>query len=155
MFYICGVVFQYNILLIVNILHIKSFLKSQILCYTTLNTFMQWRLMEFKYFSFYKSISNFATNLVGIFLPLLIYEYTELFYLAIVFYVSQYLFTILFSVCLRKCIYSKPQLILLFRIVQCLLCITIFGMPIAKQMNKFVEFFKSPFSAKIISNKST
>ena len=43
--------------------------------------------------------------------------------------------------------------ILLFRIVQCLLCITIFGMPIAKQMNKFVEFFKSPFSAKIISNK--
>ena len=42
--------------------------------------------------------------------------------------------------------------ILLFRVVQCVLCITIFGMPIARQMNKFVELFKSPFSAKIISN---
>ena len=73
--------------------------------------------MEFKYFSFYKSISNFATNLIGIFLPLLVYEHTGLFYLAILFYVSQYLLNILFSVLLKKLIYSKPQLLLLYRII--------------------------------------
>ena len=73
--------------------------------------------MEFKYFSFYKSISNFATNLVGIFLPLLIYENTQKFYLAVIFYIGQYLFNILFSAMLKKYIYSKPQMLLLIRII--------------------------------------
>ena len=73
--------------------------------------------MEFKYFSFYKSIANFATNLIGVFLPLLIYKHTGLFYLAIIFYIAQYLLNIAFSVLLKKYIYSKPQLLLLIRVV--------------------------------------
>lgn len=73
--------------------------------------------MEFKYFGFYKSISNFATNLIGIFLPLLIYEQTGKFYLAILFYVAQYLLNILFSSILKKQIFSKPQILLLWRII--------------------------------------
>lgn len=73
--------------------------------------------MEFKYFGFYKSISNFATNLIGVFLPLLIYEQTGLFYLAILFYVSQYLLNILFSAILKKLVFAKPQILLLWRII--------------------------------------
>lgn len=73
--------------------------------------------MEFKYFGFYKSISNFATNLIGIFLPLLIYEQTGLFYLAILFYVAQYLLNIVFSSILKNLIFSKPQILLLWRII--------------------------------------
>lgn len=77
--------------------------------------------MEFKYFSFYKSISNFATNLVGVFLPLLVYEYTGLFYVAIIYYIAQYLLNILFANLLKKHIYSKPQILLLIRIIPFLL----------------------------------
>lgn len=73
--------------------------------------------MEFKYFSFYKSISNFATNLVGIFLPLLVYEYTGLFYVAIIYYIAQYILNIVFANLLKSHIYSKPQLLLLIRII--------------------------------------
>lgn len=42
--------------------------------------------------------------------------------------------------------------LLLFRIVQCLFIMSIFGIPISKELNKFVQFFKSPFSAKILTN---
>ena len=73
--------------------------------------------MEFKYFGFYKSISNFATNLVGVFLPLLVYEYTGLFYVAIIYYIAQYILNIVFANILKKHIYSKPQLLLLIRII--------------------------------------
>lgn len=73
--------------------------------------------MEFKYFSFYKSISNFATNLIGVFLPLLIYKQTGSFLLAIVFFLGQYLLNILFSALLKKWIFSKPQILLLYRII--------------------------------------
>ena len=58
--------------------------------------------MEFKYFGFYKSISNFATNLVGVFLPLLVYEYTGLFYVAIIYYIAQYVLNIVFANILKK-----------------------------------------------------
>lgn len=73
--------------------------------------------MEFKYFGFYKSISNFATNLIGVFLPLLIYKQTGNFTLAIVFFLSQYILNIIFSAILKKLIFSKPQLLLLYRII--------------------------------------
>lgn len=73
--------------------------------------------MEFKYFGFYKSISNFATNLIGVFLPLLIYNQTGMFLLAIAFFLGQYALNILFSALLKKLIFSKPQILLLYRII--------------------------------------
>ncbi len=73
--------------------------------------------MEFKYFSFYKSISNFATNLIGVFLPLLIYKQTGQFLIAIAFFLGQYLLNILFSSIFKKVIFSKPQILLLWRII--------------------------------------
>lgn len=73
--------------------------------------------MEFKYFSFYKSISNFATNLIGVFLPLIIFKQTDNFILAILFYLGQYILNILFSAILKKLIFKKPQILLLYRII--------------------------------------
>ena len=73
--------------------------------------------MQFKLLQFYKVLSNFSTNLISGFIPLLIYQETQSVYLAVASLVLGYLFNILFNYVLKTLTYRKPELCLCLRIL--------------------------------------
>lgn len=73
--------------------------------------------MQYKLLQFYKVLSNFSTNLIGGFVPLIVYDSTQNLYLAIASMVAGYLATILANCVLRKVIYKLPELCLCLRIL--------------------------------------
>lgn len=73
--------------------------------------------MQLKYLNFHKLISNFAGNLVGGFISLMVYNYTNSFLFAFLYLVYETVSRIVVTLLLRKQFFSKPQIMLLLRIV--------------------------------------
>ena len=76
----------------------------------------KWRNTQLTLLNFHKVISKFATNIVGAFVPLIIYQATKNFSLAFLYLILQNAFKIGLHRLLRKWLYSKPQVALLLRI---------------------------------------
>ena len=77
--------------------------------------------MQLKYLQFHKLISNFAQDLVGAFIPLILYKETGNITLAISYYIIQRVVLLGFDFALKKFYLKKPQLFLLLRIIPMLL----------------------------------
>lgn len=73
--------------------------------------------MQFKLLQFYKVLSNFATNLISSFIPLIVYRETGNIYLAVGSLILGYLFTIICNCLLKKLLYKFPELCLCLRII--------------------------------------
>lgn len=72
---------------------------------------------RFQLFAFYRILSNFATNLLGVFVPLLIFNATGKLYLAIIYWMIERIVRILAVYLLKYFIRQKPQLAILLRII--------------------------------------
>lgn len=77
--------------------------------------------MQMKYLQIHKLLSNFAQELVGAFIPLILYKETGNLPLAISYYVLLRLVMLITDTVLKKKYQAKPQLFLLLRIVPMLL----------------------------------
>ena len=77
--------------------------------------------MQFKLLNFHKLVGNFASTLVGTFIPLMIYQATESIRLAALFIVGQCLFRIIANHVFKKLFNNYPQLTLLIRIIPMLI----------------------------------
>lgn len=73
--------------------------------------------MELKYLQIYRLISNFATSLVGAFIPLILYEYTGSIFYAVLYIVLQRLMTVVLNKAFEKVVRKKPQIFLIFRVI--------------------------------------
>lgn len=73
--------------------------------------------MQLKLLNFHKMLSEFATNLVGAFLALIIYKATGSLLLTFAYLSGKWLIVTIFTALLKKQLFSKPQLFLMFRIV--------------------------------------
>ena len=73
--------------------------------------------MQFKLLNFHKMLANFAVNIISVFVPLIIYQYTQNIYISLVYLLLQYGLRIVFTVIFRKAMEKKPQLFLLIRII--------------------------------------
>lgn len=73
--------------------------------------------MELKYLQIYRMLGNFATSLVGAFIPLIIYQATGNLVYSFLYIVLQRLMTIVFVKVFRKWINTKPQLMLVLRLL--------------------------------------
>lgn len=72
--------------------------------------------MQLKLLNFHKALANFSTNLVGAFIPLIVYQKTNSMVYALLYLVCTYFFYVMFTLLLRKWLEKKPQLFLLLRI---------------------------------------
>lgn len=72
---------------------------------------------QLKLLNFHKMIANFANNLVGAFVPLIIYQATNNLMLAIAYLVANQALRIIFDFCFKKLYGRYPQLMLLLRII--------------------------------------
>lgn len=77
--------------------------------------------MQFKLLNFYKFVSNFATSLVGTFIPLIIYKATGSLRLAIVYLFCQCLSRLICNHIFAKLYVKYPQVFLMIRIVPLLI----------------------------------
>lgn len=73
--------------------------------------------MQFKLLNFHKMLANFALNLLGVFVPLIIYQTTGTISYSIIYLVMHHLFRYIFSKIFRKKIEKQPQLYLLIRVL--------------------------------------
>ncbi len=73
--------------------------------------------MQLRLLNIYKLLANIATNLVGAFIPLIVYNETGVMLYAIVALVLQYVVRIATNFLLKKLYYTKPQLCLMYRII--------------------------------------
>ena len=73
--------------------------------------------MQLKLLNFHKMLSEFATNLVGAFVALIIYQATGSLLLTFAFLSGKYVIIASLTALLRKQLFSKPQLFLMFRMV--------------------------------------
>jgi len=72
---------------------------------------------QLKLLNFHKMIANFANNLVGAFIPLIIYQSTNNLTYAILYLVANNILRAIFALSFRKLYGKYPQLLLLFRII--------------------------------------
>lgn len=77
--------------------------------------------MQMKYLQFHKLLSNFAQELVGAFIPLILYKETGNIILAISYYIIQRVILTIFDLSFKNLFVKKPQLFLLLRIIPMLL----------------------------------
>lgn len=77
--------------------------------------------MQMKYLQIHKLLSNFAQELVGAFIPLILYKETGNLTLSISYYILQRVVLLIFDMTLRNKYQAKPQLFLLLRIIPMLL----------------------------------
>lgn len=73
--------------------------------------------MQFKLYNFHNFLGNFATTLVGAFIPLIIYKSTSSIRLAVLFLLGQGLCRIIANYLFKKLCATKPQLVLILRII--------------------------------------
>ena len=73
--------------------------------------------MQLKYLNFHKLLSNFAGNLVGGFISLMVYNYTHSFLYAFLYLVYETASRVVVTLLLKKQFFAKPQIMLLLRIV--------------------------------------
>lgn len=71
-------------------------------------------IMQLKLLNIHKLLANFATNLVGAFIPIIVFEATGSMFLGVLTYLLQYLIRMLVTIILRKQFETKPQLMLMF-----------------------------------------
>lgn len=72
--------------------------------------------MQLKYLNFYKIISQFATNIVGAFVPLIIFQATGNLILTFAYVLSELVLRIVFNLCFGKLFKKYPQIMLLLRV---------------------------------------
>lgn len=72
---------------------------------------------QLKLLNFHKMIANFANNLIGAFVSLIIYEATSSLTFAILYLVMVNLLKLVFTITFRKLYYKYPQLFLLLRLI--------------------------------------
>lgn len=72
--------------------------------------------MQLKLLNYYKMISNIASNLVGAFVPLIIYNITGSIVLAVSFLAMRSFFRLISLLIFKKIIQRKPELFLFFRL---------------------------------------
>lgn len=72
--------------------------------------------MQLKYLNFYKVISQFATNIVGAFVPLIIFQATGNLVLTFVYVLAELMMRIIFNVCFFPLFKKYPQIMLLLRV---------------------------------------
>lgn len=72
--------------------------------------------MQLKLLNFHKMMSNFATNLVGGFIPLIIYKHTHSLFLAVGYLALTYLLQCVHHRVFKKLYIKQPQLMLLIRV---------------------------------------
>ena len=77
--------------------------------------------MQFKLLNFHKMLSNFAVNIIGVFIPLILFTYTGNVVFSLLYLVLQYTLRIVFTTIFRKAIEKRPQLFLLLRVVPMLI----------------------------------
>ncbi len=77
--------------------------------------------MQLKLLNFHKLLANIATNLVSAFVPLIIFEATGSMILAGVSFAIQYIIRSVTTLLLHKPMCSKPQLVLLIRVIPLIL----------------------------------
>jgi len=77
--------------------------------------------MQFKLFNFHKLIGNFATSLVGTFIPLIIYKTTNSLRLAVLYIFGQCLCRLLSNYIFKKLFNKNPQLTLFIRVIPLLI----------------------------------
>jgi hypothetical protein len=77
--------------------------------------------MQMKYLQIHKLLSNFAQELVGAFIPLILYKETGNLTLAISYYILLRFVLLLTSTILKNKYQAKPQLFLLLRVIPMLL----------------------------------
>jgi len=77
--------------------------------------------MQFKLLNFHKFVANFATSLVGTFIPLMIYKTTGNIRLAVLFLFGQSLFRMIGNHLFKKSYSKKPQLMLILRVIPLLI----------------------------------
>lgn len=72
---------------------------------------------QLKLLNIHKMLANFANNLIGAFVSLIIYQATASLPLAIAYLVAVNLLKLVFTIALKKLYYKYPQLFLLLRII--------------------------------------
>lgn len=72
---------------------------------------------QLKLLNFHKMLANFANNLVGAFVSLIIYQKTDSLPLAITYLVMVNILKLVFTIAFKKLHYKYPQLFLLLRII--------------------------------------
>lgn len=77
--------------------------------------------MQMKYLQFHKLLSNFAQELVGAFIPLILYKETGNITLAISYYIIQRVILTIFDYIFKNQFVKRPQLFLLLRTIPMLL----------------------------------
>lgn len=77
---------------------------------------------QFRLFAYYRIVSNFATNLLGVFVPLLIFQATGKLYLAILYWMIERLARIAGDYFLRHFVRKKPQIAMLLRLIPLAIC---------------------------------
>ena len=77
--------------------------------------------MQLKLLNIHKLLSNIATNLVGAFVPVIVFEATGSLLYGVLAYIAQYIVRMTFAYLFRKPIQSKPQIMLVIRIIPILL----------------------------------
>ena len=77
--------------------------------------------MQFKLLNFHKFVANFATSLVGAFIPLMIYRTTGNIRLAVLFLFGQSLCRMLGNHLFKKAYSRSPQLMLIIRVIPLLI----------------------------------
>lgn len=73
--------------------------------------------MQLKYLQFHKLISSFAQELVGAFIPLILYKVTGNITLSISYYILQRALMLTFNLIFKKFYYKNPQIFLLLRMI--------------------------------------
>ena len=73
--------------------------------------------MEYKLLNFNRFMANFSTKLVGGFIAIIVYNYTQNMVLSLLTVVIQFFFGFLFSLIFRNLLIKKPQLFLFLRII--------------------------------------
>ena len=77
--------------------------------------------MQFKLLNFHKMLANFSVNIISVFIPLIIFNYTGNITISLLYLISQYLVRLTFTVLFKKLMEQKPQLFLLIRVVPMLI----------------------------------
>lgn len=73
--------------------------------------------MQFKLLNFYKIIAQFATCLVGGFIPIIIYQATGIFWYAILSITAEMILRTVLNIAFKRLIPKYPQILLLLRVV--------------------------------------
>lgn len=78
--------------------------------------------MQLKLLNFHKVLAEFAANLIGAFIPLLVYNSTGVLTYAFLVGVGEYTLRVIFDILFRKLYFKYPQIMLILRVVPMVLC---------------------------------